>query len=197
MDEVNVPVSGPDESMEQLVARLWGGDQMQVEVTFERFPLSDGTLSPPLKKLVTIRKARVRELSKTVGFFNQLLPKIDPQKLEDLIKMVGDLETANILKGDPAGKITLTPRQMIEKFGARSTLVLDALRGAVDMIPPAVEIYTNLTAEEADALELTDALLVMTGIIGANYDFFSHSLLPTLQAVIGGWRRKLNGSKQG
>lgn len=197
MEEVHAPVSGPDEDMTQTVARLWAGDQLRVKVTFEPTGETDddGKPLPGITKMVTIRKARVRELSKTLGFFNELLPKIDPQRVEDIIKLFTDLETANILKGDPAQKIDLTPRLLIEKFGDRSGLITEALRSAVNLIPPALAIYTDLTEEESDTLLLNDALLVITGVIGANYDFFIQSVLPTLRVVIADWRLKGNAQK--
>ena len=183
MATANDLVAAPTETVESFVDALWHGrqDTIVIKKGGEEFK-------------VVVRKAKVRELTAITAVFRKITERINEQNMLKVVEMVVDMQMA---EQAISGKKTfaVTKEQVAEKLKADGVTFITILERTVDLIPEIVPSFTNLSKEEVDELDLDDAVLIITGIIGANYSFFTHSLRPIFEAVMAGFGRKLQEGK--
>jgi hypothetical protein len=172
--EVKTAVSNQN-SLLQATADLFAGMEGDTAV------LSD-------KREVNIRTAKVKQLRDITAFIQGFLGRLEGSQVVDLIDKLSIYQQKKIAEGVSPYQMG-TKEMILEIIGSANVLsvVLDA---AVTELPKLLPIFSSLSAEEVDELELDDATVVAFHIFGKNYHFFSRQVLPLIRGCIESLRQK-------
>ena len=159
-------------------------------------------------KTVEIHPAKMKHLTEVMGFFRALVSRLQPGQLGTIIEFIAkrqreamasgkrptDIDLMTLLremvdrKGDDA--LGLEGEEMVVRGIETSQLFFDMLGAVLEEMPRLIPLFTNITIEEWDELDLAEATAVIGGIFMVNYRFFTQSLRPILLAFAVGLMRK-------
>lgn len=133
-------------------------------------------------KVAVIRPAKMKQLTGMMKFFRDVIGALSQSQLAQMIGIISEAQRKQIDAGEDPRNIDL--RQLAQNellhgdtFGSVSIISL-LLEAVSTYLPDFVVMFTNLTKEDYEELDIDEGALLIMGIISLNYDFFSQRLLP-------------------
>lgn len=153
------------------------------------FTRLDTSFTTSAGKVVHIQQAKTRHFSFAVNFFDALNERVDPERLFKLYKAFGEEQ----IKADMEKREISEERrvELVRAAFGNASILLTVLKGVSDHLPALVSVFTNLSVEEVDDLEVEDLLIVIGQIALVNYSFFTQTLQPILHAFGAGLLAKM------
>lgn len=118
---------------------------------------------------IVIERGKVKHFGLILSFFDALVDRMSQQDVVTLVTLIEE----NFNGG---ATTALTVEDLVRQVFDRSSLVLQLLHSTVDVLPRLVESMSVLTAEEFDALDMDEGMLVAFAVFQVNWDFFSRNL---------------------
>lgn len=144
-------------------------------------------------KEVVIRPAGMKETSLIVRFFQTLMNNIDPELIGGLVELIAERQKAAIIAGQDPNNIdmaALSGVELVTRTLEKANLLMEVMAVSMEQLPGLAPIFTNLTLDEYEALELDEGLLVAGGIFMLNYSFFTQKLPPLFKVFMKSWVSK-------
>lgn len=153
---------------------------------------SDGDNTVTLRggRTVTVKPAKMKQLSLVMKLFQRLLESLDKHQLADLIDLVSFAQKAAIDRGDDPRKVDvsfLASEQVVEKAFGNISLLMGLVITAIDMVPALAEAFCDLSVDEYGDLDADEGTKIIGAVFLLNYHFFSQSLPPMLMAFTRSW----------
>lgn len=137
---------------------------------------------------VTFLPAKMRHLNKLIEVFETALNSVSQEEFEDLINLIVDQQAAAQASGKDATDIDVAEAVRVGKYNM--TLVRKMFVACTTILPQIVPLFTDLSSDEYDDLEIDEGILVPVGIIAVNYPFFTQNLLPALSGLFSSMMRE-------
>lgn len=131
-------------------------------------------------KKVVIKSAKVKQLRQITAFVQTFLAALDQSAIAGIIAKVSKHQEDAINAGTDPYK--LETRQVITDLIGEGGAISQLLQLGVDELPKLIPIFTDLSIEDVDELELDEAAVVGLGIFGRNYHFFIQQVAPVILA---------------
>lgn len=133
-------------------------------------------------KTVNIQAAKFKQINELVQFVTTFLSNLDQDKVMHLITRVSDFQEAAIKAGQDPYKLGTLSR--IKDMVGDAGIIAEIMGNGLGELPKLVGMFSDLTADEFNDLELDEAFLVGLHILGRNYHFFIQRCAPVIRAFV-------------
>lgn len=140
---------------------------------------------------VAIRAAKVKHLRQITEFVQTFIQNFEPEELVTLLKRVSERQQHLIAEG--SSPYSLDTSGIVKEVAGEASLLLRIISTGIEAFAKLAPIFSEVTSEEFEDLELDDAALLVFGIFGRNYHFFTQRVLPVIQGSIA--QRVMQGKK--
>lgn len=141
---------------------------------------------------VPIKPAKVKHLRQITEFVQEFVNTFNSEELVRLLSGVSQMQQEKIAEGSSA--YSLNTGELVQKVAGDASLILRIFNSGVDAFSKLVPLFSDLSLEEFEDLELDDAALLVFGIFGRNYHFFTQRVLPVIQGSIA--QKAMMGSRR-
>lgn len=152
----------------------------------QEIPLRDG-------RVIKCRTATMKNFKSIVALVEATINGLDQNYLVKLIDKVAEKQTA-IINGETDQPLDLV--STIREIAGQGSVVLKIVQAGADTLTKLIPMFTDLTEEQVDDLEMDELSLVAFGVLSKNYEFFIQQVLPSVLACIGHLRTKNQKASQ-
>lgn len=132
---------------------------------------------------VTFNTAKVKHLSKMIQLFSGIISSFDELTFSEILQMIATKQAEAVAEGRSPHDVSITNEDVLKvAMDYRSVLVTVVTR-LIDHLGPFVEIFSSISDEQFQDLDIDQATLVVLAIIGMNYSFFTQTLPPALKGL--------------
>lgn len=177
--------SAPVEEAKEIVAQhalMQAADDMFAGTGSHTIRLRSG-------RSVEIKSAKVKQLRQITAFVQSFLAKLDQSAIAGIIVKVSKYQEEAIKAGTDPYK--LETRQLITDLIGEGGAISQLLQLGVDELPKLVPMFSDLSEEEVDDLDLDEAAQVGMAVFVRNYHFFTQQVAPVIHVFIA--RLKISG----
>jgi len=140
--------------------------------------LNDGTA-------VEFMPAKMKSLRVLVQLFETAIKTLTPEDLETIILLIaGKQKAAMAAGGSPLEADVNETVDILQQAFSNTQVLAHVFMALLDILPQAVPLFTSLSGEAFEELNADEGILIVIGIIGVNYSFFTQSLLPALSVLL-------------
>lgn len=148
----------------------------------ELFAGAESNLTLRSGKKVEVPAAKVKQLKQITAFITDFVSSFEEKALVQLIMKVSARQEAAIEQG--TSPYLLHTNEIVKELAGEAGILMSVLNGGLGQIGKVVSIFSNITEEEFDDLELDEAGVLLFAIFGRNYSFFTHQVLPVIRVCI-------------
>lgn len=131
---------------------------------------------------VAIKAAKVKHLRQVTEFVQTFIQNFEPEELVTLLQRVSERQQDLIAGG--SSPYSLNTSELVKEVAGEASLLLRIVNTGIEAFAKLAPIFSDITEEEFEDLELDDAALLVFGIFGRNYHFFTQRVLPVIQGSI-------------
>ena len=131
---------------------------------------------------VAIKAAKVKHLRQVTEFVQTFIQNFEPEELVTLLQRVSERQQ-NLIAGG-SSPYSLNTSELVKEVAGEASLLLRIVNTGIEAFAKLAPIFSEITEEEFEDLELDDAALLVFGIFGRNYHFFTQRVLPVIQGSI-------------
>lgn len=170
------------------------------QVVDELFSQARTTLTLRSGTEVVFKSASYKHIGKITRLFEQLLNRVPADKLGTLIDMIVSEQKNLLLAGKSVNDLDLGATALVKEAVGNSSLLLSVFANVSDVLPEAVEMFSTISQDAFNELEIDEAMLVAVGVVARNYSFFIQTVRPILVNVMRAWKgvgklKQLAGTK--
>lgn len=155
-------------------AMLQALDDLFLGVKGESVVLPSGTR-------VIIHTAKVKHLREITDFVTDFLQKFTQEEIVQLIAMTTRAQEDLIKEGENP---YVNFMGQIKTYIGGAAILAKVIKTVTDVAPRFLSLFTDMTIEDFDELELDEASMVSYAIFGRNYHFFSQKVRPAIRGCI-------------
>lgn len=163
--------SSPVESQNAMMS---AADEL-FEGSHDAVTLADG-------RQVAIKAAKVKHLRQITGFVQTFIQEFQPEELVSLLSRVSARQQTLIAEG--SSPYTLNTSELVKDVAGEASLFLRIVSTGIDAFAKLVPLFSEISSEEFEELDLDDAAVLIFGVFGRNYHFFIQRVLPVIQGSI-------------
>lgn len=148
----------------------------------ELFDSADATVTLPSGVEVTVKNAKVKHLKQITQYIQEFVSSFDPQEILTILAAVSRRQEARINAGD--SPYTMDTDSMVKEVVGEASLLMRVMNAGVDTFTLLAPLFTSLSREEFEDLDIDEGALVIFGVFGRNYHFFTRQVLPVIRACL-------------
>lgn len=142
---------------------------------------------PTLKRDVTIKAARMGQIAAVMQLFRKIADSVDNTHIMSVVNAVSKVQTQHMQDGKNPRELDIAAiaATQLESEGAQTISIISIFMEVAALhLPTMAAIFSDITVEEFENLEIDEGALVSFAIFAHNYDFFTQRLLPILTAFM-------------
>lgn len=156
---------------------------LMIAAVEELFDEVESEVKFPDGRVVKINAAKVKDLKQITLFVQTFVASFDPAELLKMLAMVSRKQEEKLREGE--SPYLLDTEQMVRDVTGEMSIIMDMIHRGLEAIGQFVPVFTDLTVEEFEELELDDAAVIAFAVFGRNYHFFTRQVLPVVRACLG------------
>ena len=131
---------------------------------------------------VVIKAAKVKHLRQITLFVQTFIQEFQPEELVSLLSRVSARQQAMIAEG--SSPYALNTSELVKDVAGEASLFLRIVSTGIDAFAKLVPMFSEISCDEFEELDLDDAAVLIFGVFGRNYHFFIQRVLPVIQGCI-------------
>lgn len=148
----------------------------------ELFEGTHDTVTLSTGREIPIKPAKVKHLRQITQFVQDFVNQFEGQELLTLLSGVSQIQQQKISEG--VSPYSLNTGEVVKQVAGHASLLLRIFQSGVDSFSRLAPVFSDITVEEFEDLDMDDAALVVFAIFGRNYHFFTLRVLPVIQGSI-------------
>lgn len=149
----------------------------------ELFANTQSTVTLRSGQVVQIYPAKVKHLRSIVDYVSEFVGGFQESELVQLIAKVSKRQEQAIDAGE--SPYTLDTESIVKEVAGEADLIMRLVQSGVEALPKYVTLFSDMTVEQFEDLELDEAAVIGFAIFGRNYHFFTQQALPVILGSIG------------
>lgn len=133
-------------------------------------------------RVVAIKAAKVKHLRQITEFVQTFIQNFEAEELVGILQRVSERQQRLLAEGSSA--YSLNTSALVKEVAGEASLLLRVITTGIEAFSKLAPIFSEITEEEFEELDLDDAAVLVFGIFGRNYHFFIQRVLPVIQGSI-------------
>lgn len=157
------------------------------------FNRNEATFSTSDGVVVNVQQAKTRHLSYAMAFLETLTGALTETQLHGLVTTFAEAQKKAIAEGvDPN---SLDAAELTRAALGNASIILTIATKTVGELPQLVTVFTDLSVDQVNELDVEELIVVICKIFLVNYGFFTQTLRPILLSFVAALLSKMETAK--
>ena len=148
--------------------------------------------APSNGTVIKFPRAKLKQLGAATRLFQSIAERVPEERIAELLDLVIAEQKQLLAEGKSVHDMNLNASNIITKALGNRSLLFEVFAACTEELSKVVAVFTNISVDEYEELDLEEQLIVAAGIFAVNYNFFTQSLPPILRAIFAGWKKRIS-----